>query len=295
MAAARPADRPVAGQGHARLGTAARVGEKPILIAGSEPGDLSPEARGSAPATYDYPFPYTRYAVENPLYTLFPYTTIGKIFFRRGGTDFVCSGASVAGGPRQVVFTAGHCLNNGNGLYSKLVVFVPAFRSGQRPFGTFPAKELWVLTPWDEDGDETYDIGAFDVGKNGAGQKLGPAVGKLGFGANLARELHWNVFGWPAELPFTGATLQVCQASHAGDDLSVPGLGEAPIAIGCDLTGGSSGGPWIYRFKRGSYLNSVMSYGYDAEPEGSYGPYFDSNANLLRCAAATGNGSATTC
>ena len=40
------------------------------------------------------------------------------------------------------------------------------------------------------------------------------------------------------------------------------------------LTGGSSGGGWIWRASDGRYLNSVMSYGPDWPSADSFGPYF---------------------
>ena len=272
MRNARAATRPEPSRRSPLTGTSEEVGVRGRLVAGTEDGDTSRPAGGS-PAVYDYPYPYTRYGLDSPLYGVAPYRTVGKIFFRRGGSNLVCSGASVVGGPRQIVFTAGHCLNNGNGTYSRNVVFVPAYRNGNRPFGTFAARTLWVIAAWDEEADHSYDYGAFDVGRNAAGKLLGPAVGKLGFAFDQPRDLHWSAFGYPAGSPFTGGTMHVCHASRAVDDLSDPGIGPDPIGIGCDLTGGSSGGPWIFRLKRGSYLNSVISYGYFAEPEGTYGPY----------------------
>ncbi len=50
--------------------------------------------------------------------------------------------------------------------------------------------------------------------------------------------------------------------------------GPNPTEIACDLTGGSSGGAWIWRASDGRYLNSVMSYGPDWPSADSFGPYF---------------------
>lgn len=296
MKAARPMPAPKTARRAPRNGITTERAGTPRLIAAGPGANLAIPAGDPNPSPYAYPFPYTRYRVENALYTLDPYRTVGKVFFRQGGIDYVCSGASVVGGPRHVVFTAGHCLSDGAGTYSRRIVFVPAYRNGQAPFGTFPWKNLRVLQGWHLGGDLSVDMGAFVVAKNEDGITLRKAVGKLGFAFNLTRDLHWNVFGYPAVGAFNGQTMHVCQASRATDDLSMTGKGQSPIGIGCDLTGGSSGGPWIFRFKRGSFLNGVISYGYDEEqPEGTYGPYFGPQANKLRCAAGTGNVNATTC
>ena len=45
----------------------------------------------------------------------------------------------------------------------------------------------------------------------------------------------------------------------------------------------------------GNYINGLVSYGYDVEPKAIYGSYFSADTNALRCVAATGNVSATTC
>jgi V8-like Glu-specific endopeptidase len=295
MAQARAVPEPAAPTRRPDNGLADPTRGTPTLVAGSLAADPTIPAADPTPTEYAYPFPYDRYQVESALVKLAPYKAIGRIFFRSEGQSYSCSGASVVGGSRQIVMTAGHCLNWA-GAWSTKVVFVPAYRAGVRPFGSFAAKVLWVPTAWYESMDPSYDMGAFDVARNAAGKMLRTVAGKLGFAYNLTRDVHWNVFGFPAEAPFDGRTLQVCQASHATDDLST-GTGGGPLtmAIGCDMNGGSSGGPWIFRFKRGSYLNGIVSYGYDTQPEGMYGPYFGDAANNLRCAAGTGNPTATSC
>ena len=52
-------------------------------------------------------------------------------------------------------------------------------------------------------------------------------------------------FGYPAASPFAGQYLHLNAASHARDDGN---FSPNPIGIGTDMTGGCSGGPWIYKF-----------------------------------------------
>ena len=54
------------------------------------------------------------------------------------------------------------------------------------------------------------------------------------------------------------------------------------MGIGCDMTGGSSGGGWVV----GNTVLSVNSYGYTTEPNVMYGPYQDSVAQNLYTTAA---------
>jgi V8-like Glu-specific endopeptidase len=248
---------------------------------------------GAEAAGYTYPFPFTRHAVDGS-YLRYPYRTVGKIFFTQGTADFVCSGASVVSSPNNAVYTAGHCVSDGAGSFSTNVLFVPARKSGSNPYGTFAGTQLWTTSAWHFSGDLTGDFAAFAVGLNGAGNTLQGRVGTLGFSYDQSRVQHWDAFGYPAASPFTGGTMVTCKASHGADDTGIPGGLADPMGIGCDMTSGASGGPWITMLNRGSLLNSVNSYKYPStQPGAMYGPYLGLLANQVRCAAATGG--STTC
>jgi V8-like Glu-specific endopeptidase len=274
-----------------------KVGGKPGRVSGSVPSADGSGINAGEPVgdNYEYPYPYTRRTVEIELQKVYPYRTVGKVFMRQNGINYVCSGASVQSAPHQVVFTAGHCLNDGAGHWSTNVIFVPARRNYKNPYGTFAATKLWALKGWKESHDFAFDQAAFSVGKNSKGKTLQSQVGSLGFAWNQDRIQHWDLFGYPAAYPFSGERPVTCGASHAVDDAVSATGGFDTIGVGCDMTGGSSGGPWILALGHGNYLNGLISYGYDVQPEAIYGPYFSSKTNELRCRAATGDGSATTC
>jgi V8-like Glu-specific endopeptidase len=253
-----------------------------------------------------YPFPFGRRRVEIPLGRVAPYRVVGRVFFRQRDAEgvwqsYACSGSSVISGPRQVVFTAGHCLNDGGGTgpahWSRDVVFVPARRPGKNrnPYGIFPAKELWVPEGWSSAGLYAYDLGAFHVGRNAKGKRLQKVVGALGFAYDYGRVQHWDIFGYPAAPPFKRAGNQLITCASAFATQQVEDGGPDATGVGCDMSGGSSGGPWILRLRRGNLLNGIVSYGLQAQPAALYTPYFDATANNLRCAAATGNQNATSC
>jgi hypothetical protein len=267
------------------------------------------------PAAYSYPYPFTRYNVESPLDTLSPYRMVGKLFFVQNGQSYVCSASSVVGNPRQIVFTAGHCIHDGGLIspgnpddgWSTNIVFRPAYRSGASPNGYYVADSRWARSGWTDNGNFTEDMGAFSVGSptvagigDGVGS-LGGAplrsrVGALGFIFNAGRNRHWDIFGYPAAPPFTGTLLVRCESNAAGfDENPEIGSGLDPTAVGCDQTGGSSGGPWILSLGTNNLLNGVISYKYTTQPLSLFGPYFSDNAQNLRCTAATGDTSATTC
>lgn len=278
------------------------AGGPPVSIRGDAPassgsfGGDEPAGRtvgDPEPVAYTYPFPFTRHAVDGK-YTRYPYRTIGKIFFTQGGSNFVCSGASVVSTPNNAVYTAGHCVSDGAGNFSTNVLFSPARKNSTNRYGTFAGSQLWTTSGWHFSGDLTRDFAAFAVGTNAKGHTLQSRVGTLGFQYDQSRVQHWDTFGYPATGGFSGETQITCKGSHAVDDTGIPGGGPDPIGVGCDMTSGSSGGPWITMLNRGSFLNSVHSYKYPStQPAASYGPYFDLLANQVRCAAATGG--STTC
>ena len=58
--------------------------------------------------------PWTSEEITTP-YTQQPTSTHGKVFFTLGGNDYVCSGTALLSGNKSVVWTAGHCVNEGPG------------------------------------------------------------------------------------------------------------------------------------------------------------------------------------
>jgi V8-like Glu-specific endopeptidase len=288
MAAAKPMPLLKPDSRRPDLGVAPDSGGRGVRI--DPDGSRDTGAASVTPAdAYTYPFPYTGRQVENVLYKKYPYKSIGKIFGVMAGSPYSCSGASVVSSPKQVVYTAGHCVTDGAGNWATSLVFVPAYRNNVAPFGSFAASGgPWTLTGWSQGGDESYDMAAFAVKKNSLGQTLQSRVSALGFAYDQGRIWHWDSYGYPGVSPFNGQTLQTCGASWAADDLAglTPGA-QPPMAIGCDMNQGSSGGPWILRDRTGSWLNGLNSYGYSGQIA-MYGPYFDGNAESVRCAAQNG-------
>lgn len=200
-----------------------------------------------------------------------PVPTIGKVFFTLGGTDYVCSGNSVASSNGSTVSTAGHCLNEGPGTFASNWVFVPAYENGSAPYGQWAATELIAPTQWSRSGDITYDTG-FAVVSGGAGQSLSSTVGASGVAFNQARGQSYTAYGYPAAAPFTGQTLQSCAGTATADPF---GQSQSQ-GIPCDMTGGSSGGPWFTGGGSAGVQNSVNSFGYDSVADTMFGPYWGS-------------------
>jgi V8-like Glu-specific endopeptidase len=205
--------------------------------------------------------------------------TTGKVFFTMNGSNYVCSGAATSSANRDVVTTAGHCVKDGAGAWASNWAFVPAYNNGSRPYGTWTARTLVTTSAWAGSGDINYD-GGFAVMNTLGGQHLTDAVGGQGIAFNLARGLSYNAYGYPAAPPFNGETLRSCSGT-AQDDIYG---GTQSQSIPCNMTGGSSGGPWL---TGGSTINSVNSFGYSGVPNRMFGPYFGSAIQSAYSSAAS--------
>lgn len=201
-----------------------------------------------------------------------PVKHIGKIFFTLGGSNYVCSGNSVTAANKSTVSTAGHCVNEGPGAYATNFVFVPAYLNGSAPYGKWTARALYSPTQWASNGNMQYDT-AFAVVNTLNGQRLADVVGSSGVQFNAARGLSYKSFGYPAAPPFNGESLKSCSGT-ATNDLYNPQF--ATQGIPCNMTGGSSGGPWFIGNSSGGYQNSINSYGYGSNSNTMYGPYWGS-------------------
>ena len=195
-------------------------------------------------------YPFERYepSTYNPAH--------GKVFFSDGAANYVCSGTALQSGNESVVWTAGHCVNEGPGGFYTNWAFVPGYKDGAAPYGTWSARELMTTAPWANGGDFGYDLGAAVVAANG-GATLTDTVGSRGVGFDQPAEQHYLSHGYPAAPPCTGERMFIC---------------------------GSSGGGWVV----GNTVLSVNSYGYATQPGVMYGPYQGGVAQQLYTSAAAG-------
>jgi hypothetical protein len=221
-----------------------------------------------------------------------PYRSHGKVFFTLGGTDYVCSGTAIKAPAENVVWTAGHCVYGEDGLLSTGFAsnweFVPAYRDGDAPFGEWPKEPggLAATTQWKQSsdgclpvlsscGNVAHDFGAANVAELG-GRDLQERVGGRPIQFFGPRDRTYKAIGYPQHPSFhNGERMYACKSPYKGADT---GQGNPPpMRIRCDMPGGSSGGGWVADGK----VASVVSYGYDTEPNNLYGPYQGSSAQSL--------------
>jgi len=126
-------------------------------------------------------------------------------------------------------------------------------------------------------------MGGAQLNTNGSGKMISEVVGNLGFSYNLNNDQHWFDIAYPSETPFDGKWQIICSGSFAYNDTS--GGTPYPVAMGCDMTRGSSGGSWIRKFSgvagSANYLNGNNSYRYTSHPEEMFSPYFGEGAKSL--------------
>ncbi len=222
---------------------------------------------------------------------------VGKVLFTLGTTDYVCSASTVAphdDGGGWVVLTAGHCTWDVQVGYATNWVFVPdyedvlAFGCDQGLDTCFPATGLFAATDWIESGAKDYGSDVAFVAMAAAAEPSGLAPSALPvveMGDAVGRVV--TAFGYPAAKRYDGSDLIHCSGTTAAG----PPPYDANPQLACDMTGGSSGGPWYV--DDGAGVRSVVSlnsFGLRGYNGYMFGPQFDSNdlEALAEASAAVG-------
>ncbi|HEX6353538.1 peptidase [Actinophytocola sp.] len=209
-------------------------------------------------------------------------TTAGRVFFTYQGRQASCSGNAVTSGNKSTVITAGHCVKL-DGAFHTNWVFVPGYNNGNAPFGTWTARATMATPQWVASEDINFDVGAAVVNQLN-GQSLTDVVGGQGVAFNQARGQNMYAFGWPAAAPYNGSQMIYCSGTTFNAFIS------NGIGMTCNMTGGSSGGPWFLQFNEAAgtgVVNSVNSYKINFIPTWMFGPYFGADAqNLYNTAQA---------
>ncbi|WP_165987427.1 serine protease [Streptomyces sp. YIM 98790] len=207
-----------------------------------------------------------------------PYTgnnpAVGKIFMETPEGTMVCSGSVVKDpdnpGKSNLVATAGHCVHAGaEGGWFRNVAFVPAYNSSGvpleesvnlpfeeiAPLGIWWAEYVGTTDYWVQNGTAVGGDGAHQdfavmkvVPEEGTTQSLEEMTGAaydITFDAPAVSQLSpFKVIGYPAAEPFDGEQMYSCtdQPTRLSLDPAQPVM----YRVGCTMTAGSSGGPWIH-------------------------------------------------
>jgi len=274
----------------------------PGAVAGALPGGVrlpnpSTQVITSSPEPQHTPYldfiPYTRWSLIGK-YDKFPNYAILKMFFRGDpdgdGTpgNYVCSASSV--GP-DAAWTAGHCVTNnlsGAGFnlgWSDMVQVCPVYDNGVHPaHGCWGSDSMTTITAYRNGGNGNVDFGGINTTANGTvvPGTLGAHTGWLGMAWNQSRNQHWVAMGYPQGAPFAGGKIIMAASAYGYDD-NWPPDAVLGVAMGSNLTGGSSGGPWIISYGLpgqvagggDNYINGHNDWKWDLEPEAMVSPFYD--------------------
>ncbi len=226
-------------------------------------------------------------------------TTTGKVLFTLNSGDYICTGTVVTDGTtgRSIVISAAHCAWDGeDGGFARNWTFIPEFDTtptytcAQAKWGCWMASALVVNRGFTSAGgfnDQAvqYDWSFAVVTAAGTkGGTLDTAVGSFAINTNtMSVDDQVYDFGYPAAGKYHGSDLIYCVDQIFTD----PGTGNTTFGIDCDMTGGSSGGPWLQPFTEGNgvgTIRGVNSYGYSGVKK-EYASKFNTNTGNTFTAA----------
>ncbi len=209
---------------------------------------------------------YTQYS-EAPFRLQYPRRAIGKLFTNSGS----CSASVVS--PNNVIVTAAHCCyNRSSGNWIGGFQFAPAYHNGAAPFGMFNWSQATILTRWINVGDRKSDVCVIKLRNNAQNRPVTFYTGWLGRSWNYGTTQSLHALGYPGNIG-GGNTMELCAAESFNPSSGCGGT--SVLNMGCSMTYGSSGGPWLRSWRGGNWVNGVVS-GYDGTScTGSFGQTFN--------------------
>jgi V8-like Glu-specific endopeptidase len=268
---------------------------------------LPPAASPTAVGTAKYPYTINRLypTVGNTtsnIYTIYPYQTVGQLFFTEPSGDFVCSASVIR---LSVIATAGHCVADGKGHFYTHWLFIPALHAGVAPYGSWNWAQVFVAGPWWNGGGAVpnrQDDALIVLQQNGSNQKIGQLTGYLGFEYNAPLPTHLTQLGYPCNLDGCNDPVQNYAQVYSGPNNN--------FEWGTAAFGGASGGPQVQDFGQkpsggpppneafgGNVLISSTSYTYGAAAQvdggsilaapGQFGGSLNTFGDLINAACAT--------
>jgi V8-like Glu-specific endopeptidase len=231
----------------------------------------------------------------------------GKLFFSTSGGNWQCSASVLNDGSTSngysVILTAGHCTYDGSEGWSFNVAYIPDYDDAptascaQTVHGCWTSTRLAVHDDFHPSGfgpdaalEVDYGFMRLGLGGKSGTAELDAVTGGYGLKTSgvVLNDTQW-AFGYPAAGKYKGNDLVYCKGSTINDP---NGLGTWGMA--CNMTGGSSGGPWLWGTTDPAtgtgQLSSVNSYGYSGLAY-MFGPRFNGDTSTV--AGDVQDGSAT--
>jgi hypothetical protein len=214
---------------------------------------------------------------------------VGKVLFTLGTNDYVCSASTIAptSGSAWVVMTAGHCAWDDSAGKASNWVFVPDYETvltfGCDVDGDTSCHEAASLHPhelWMEVGDDYMNDVAFAQMVGSPPIQDDVSLPVLRTSSAIGSEV--TALGYPAAKKYSGSDLIHC----LGDAVAGPSPYDNNPALACDMTGGSSGGPWYSDTGGALEATSLNSFGLRGYNGHMFGPVFNNGAAIALAAAS---------
>ena len=208
---------------------------------------------------------------------------VGALFDSDSSGNHFCTASVVDSPGHNLLITAAHCVNGGNGGASRTnVVFIPDYSNGQSPDGVW-TPERYVLDPrWVSGGDPDFDV-AFVVLKPLNGSNIQDVTGanQIAFGTGYQHLV--RVTGYPSS-----ASAPIACQNWTSEQSATQ------LKFACDnYTGGTSGSPWVTRFDPSTRTGTIVGVigGYQQggnTPDVSYSAYLGADIQKLYAQATSG-------
>ncbi|MEU6297863.1 trypsin-like serine peptidase [Streptomyces erythrochromogenes] len=199
---------------------------------------------------------------------------VGALFADGLDGGHFCTAAVVRSDDRDVIATAAHCLGT-----TGTTVFAPGYRDGEAPYGLWRVTGVFVAPEWTDGQDPDADIAFATVAPVDGGQTrpVEDIVGGFPVAAEQPAGARVTVIGYPRTLE---APLRCANTTGL--------LSPTQRRIGCpDLSGGTSGSPWLVDGALAGVLGGYEGGG--TVPEISYSAVMgDQAVELYREAAVDG-------
>jgi V8-like Glu-specific endopeptidase len=195
---------------------------------------------------------------------------VGALFEHDASGGHFCTASVVASPGEDLLITAAHCINDGNGTGDKAgIAFIPGYRDGAAPYGVWTAERLVVAPQWADSADPDFDVG-FIVLAPHDGENIQQVVGANELGYDTGYRYLVRVSGYPS-----GAGAPVTCVNWTSRQ-SV-----TQLEFDCDgFTDGTSGGPWVTQ--AGTIVGVIGGYQQGGDiPSVSYSAYLGSAVRRL--------------
>jgi V8-like Glu-specific endopeptidase len=121
---------------------------------------------------------------------------IGALFEPDANGPHFCTASVVPSPGHDLVMTAAHCINGGNGQGNSAIVFIPGYRDGIGPYGVWTVRALVVDPRWANGADPDYDVGFVVLNRND-GQNIQDVAGANPIDFNAGYSHLVRVTGYP--------------------------------------------------------------------------------------------------